>query len=89
MRLYRFSQYMAIALSNILLTVLSYILLGEIIVGPRFSEILSVLTYFTTVFFFQMSPIFTSRFSFCPFFRCEEGSDKLCKLVSDIKFKSR
>ena len=42
---------MAIALSNILLTVLSYILLGEIIVGPRFSEILSVLTFFTTVFF--------------------------------------
>ena len=55
---------MAIALSNILLTVLSYILLGEIIVGRRFSEILSVLTYFTTVFFFQMSPIFSSRFSF-------------------------
>ena len=42
---------MAMALSNILLTVLSYILLGEVIVGPRFSEILSVLTYFTTDFF--------------------------------------
>ena len=49
---------MAIALSNILLTV-PYILLGEIIIGPRTSEILSVLTFFTAVFF-QMSPIFTS-----------------------------
>ena len=49
---------MAIALSNILLTVLSYILLGEIIVGRRFSEILSVLTYFTTVFFFSNEPDF-------------------------------
>ena len=55
---------MAMALSNILLTVLSYILLGEIIVGPRFSEILSVLTYFTTVSFFKWARFSLADFHF-------------------------
>lgn len=54
---------MAIALSNILLTVLSYILLGEIIVGPRFSEILSVLT-FSLQFFFKWARFAPADFHF-------------------------